>query len=313
LVLQRIVQLVFVLLAVTFLTFSLLSLVKGDVAATLLQTEAGNVGRYEAIREDLNLDDPVPVRYVKWLGDALHGDLGLSYGKNDTVAHLIKETAPVTLALIVYAQIIAFGLAIPLGILTAYKSGGWFDRITNTSAFAMLSLPNFILGVLLVYFFALKLGWFPAIVASDVEVTDIHSLFLPALTLALGQVAVYMRLLRTDMIATLQEDFIGMAKAKGMSTRHILLRHAFRPSSLSLLTVAGIAVGQLIAGSVIVEQIFAIQGLGFLLVDSIFRRDLLVVQGIVVVVAVGFVVVNFVVDLLYAALDPRIRHARAIA
>lgn len=309
----RLVALVAVLLAVTFLTFLLLSLTKGDPAQILLQTESGNQARYDAIRKDLNLDDNIVVRYTKWLNDAMHGDLGRSYAKNQSVASLIQETAPVTMALIVYAQIIALGVAVPLGILTAYKAGSFFDKSANTTAFALLSIPNFVLGVLLVYFFALRLHWFPAIVASGVETTDIKSLFLPALTLAIGQIAVYMRLLRTDMISTLQEDFIGMARAKGMPTRHILLRHAFRPSSLSLLTVAGLAVGQLIAGSVVVEQIFGIQGMGFLLVDSIYRRDLLVIQGVVLVVAVGFVIVNFIVDLLYAALDPRIRHARAIA
>ena len=179
-----------------------------------------------------------------------------------------------------------------------------------------MSVRNFILAVLLIFFFSLRLGWFPATgytPFSENVGEHFKGMVLPSVSLAAGQIAVYMRLLRTDMIATLQEDYIGVAKAKGMPTGTILFRHAFRPSSFSLLTVAGLTVGQLIGGTIIIEQIFAISGVGSLVVFSIFQRDYLVVQGTVVLIAVGFVLINFLVDLLYAALDPRIRHARALA
>jgi peptide/nickel transport system permease protein len=185
-------------------------------------------------------------------------------------------------------------------------------------AFAFLSIPNFILAVLLVYLFAGQglLHWFPVsryVAFGTDPVEHFRHLVLPAVALAAGQIAVYMRLLRTDMIATLQEDYIGVARAKGMPTRRILIRHALRPSSFSLLTVAAINVGQLIGGTIVIERIFGIPGIGSMIVEAIFRRDYLVVQGAIVVVAVGFVVVNFLVDILYAVLDPRIRHARALS
>jgi peptide/nickel transport system permease protein len=207
-------------------------------------------------------------------------------------------------------------IAVPLGILTAYRADSWFDKSVNTVAFGLLSVPNFIFGVLLVFLFSIRLGWLPAtgyVPFGEDPTEHFRRMILPSFALAASQIAVYMRLLRTDMISTLQEDFIGVARAKGMPTRRILLRHALRPSSFSLLTVAAINVGQLIGGTIVIERIFAIAGLGSLIVESIFTRDYLVVQGAIVIVAVGFVLVNFIVDILYAVLDPRIRHARAIA
>ena len=232
------------------------------------------------------------------------------------VTELLSQRLPVTLQLMVYATFLALIISVPLGILTAYKADSMFDKSANTIAFGLLSLPNFIVGVLLVFLFSIRLGWLPATGSTpfgEDPVEHFRRMILPTIALAVGQIAVYMRLLRTDMISTLQEDFIGVARAKGMPTRRILLRHALRPSSFSLLTVVAINVGQLIGGTIVIERIFAIPGLGSLIVESIFRRDYLVVQGCIVIVAVGFVLVNFIVDVLYAVLDPRIRHARAIA
>ncbi len=303
-------QLVAVLLIVTFLTFMLINLLPGGPEAAILGFGADQES-IAALRADLNLDDPIPVRYASWLGDAVQGDLGDSYVNGSSVTELLVDRLPVTLMLMAYSMLLALMVAIPLGIATAYKADTRFDKITGTVGFGLLSVPNFIMATILVYVFALTLDWFPATVKEGDE--DLYTLFLPAVSLAVGQVAVFMRLLRTDMIATLQEDYIGVAKAKGMTTRRILFRHAFRPSSFSLLTVAAITIGNLIGGTVIIEQIFAINGIGKLLVFSIFQRDYLVVQGVVVVVAAGFVIINFAVDLIYALLDPRIRHARAIA
>lgn len=315
----KLMHLAAVLVVVSFLTFLLVNLLPGGPERAILGTNA-TPEAVASVRADLHLDDPIPVRYVRWLGDALSGDFGDSYTQKVPVSTLLADRLPVSLTLMAYAQLLALAMAIPLGILAAYKAGGWFDRIANTVAFGMLSLPNFIVAVVLVFFFAVggmsvfgvHLGgsYFPAtgyVPFADSVTEHFRSVFLPALALALGQVAIYMRLLRTDMIATLQEDFIGVARAKGMPTRRILLRHAFKPSSFSLLTVAGINIGALIGGAVIIENIFVLGGIGDLLVRSIFTRDYLVIQSTVLVIAVGFVVVNFVVDVLYAVLDPRIR------
>jgi peptide/nickel transport system permease protein len=317
-VIKRLLQLIPVLLIVSFLTFLLLNLLPGgttQIAVTVAGPDA-EPEDLEQVKQDLGLDEPILQRYANWLGDALQGDLGRSYINDFEISSTIRERAPVSLQLMVYAQIIALAIAVPLGVLSAYRANSRLDRVLSTSAFGLLSVPNFIMGVLLVYLLALSLGWFPAtgsVPFKDDPAEHFKSMFLPSLTLAVGLIAIYMRLLRTDMIATLQEDYIGMAKAKGMSTRHILLRHAFRPSSFSLLTVAGITVGNLIGGALIVEQLFGIHGLGELIVFSIFQRDFLVVQGAVVVICVAFVLANFVIDLLYGFLDPRIRHARALA
>jgi peptide/nickel transport system permease protein len=306
-----------VLLIVSFLTFLLLNLLPGgtDQVAVTVCTGCSRE-EIDAVKADLDLDRPLVVRYVDWLGDALTGDLGRSYINEVDVSQLLSERLPISLQLMLYAQVLSLVIAIPLGVLAAYRANTRLDRALSTSAFGLLSLPNFILGVLLVYLFALQLDWLPATNApkfSEDPAEHFRSMLLPSFTLALGLVAIYMRLLRTDMMATLQEDFIGVAKAKGMPTSHILLRHAFRPSSFSLLTVAGITVGNLIGGTLIVEQIFGLNGLGSLIVFGIFQRDFLVVQGAVVIICVAFVLVNFVIDLLYGFLDPRIRHARALA
>lgn len=304
------VQLVVVLLIVTFLTFMLINLLPGGPEAAILGFGADDESIAQ-LQEDLNLDDPIPVRYARWLGDAVTGDLGESYVNGSSVSELLSARLPVTLVLMAYSLFLALLVAVPLGIATAWKADTRFDKITGTISFGLLSIPNFIMATLLVYLFAINRTWFPATVKEGEE--NLYTLFLPALSLALGQIAVFLRLLRTDMIATLQEDYIGVAKAKGMTNRRILFRHAFRPSSFSLLTVAAITIGNLIGGTVIIESIFAINGIGKLIVTSIFTRDYLVVQGVVVVVAAGFVIINFAVDLIYAVLDPRIRHARAVA
>ena len=311
----RLVQLIVVLLAATFFTYSLtfISNSPKEVVDTLLQIEAGAPERRAVIEEDLNLGDPLIVRYGKWLGAAATGDLGRSYSTQEPVADRIQTRLPRTIALVVYAQLIALLLAIPAGVLAAWRADSWLDRGLSSASIGLLAIPNYVLAVLLVYFFALQLDWFPAVTAADLSVFDFKSYLLPSLSLALGQVAVYMRLLRTDMIATLQEDFIDMAKAKGLSTRSILLRHALRPSSLSLVTTIGINAGVALGGTVIIETIFGMPGMGTMLVDAIFRRDILVVQGVVAVIAAGFVLINFIIDLFYALLDPRIRSVRSAA
>jgi peptide/nickel transport system permease protein len=316
---RRLLQLVLVLLAVTFLSFLMLNLLPGDTADVVCNISGGEECR-EEVRERLGLDEPLPVRYVTWLGNALTGDLGESALNGQPVWEAITQRMPVTIELLIYSQILALGIAIPCGIWAAQRAGGIFDRTSTSLAFAGLAIPNFMLGIILIKVFAVDLQLFPATgytpLTEDLPgsiFTNLHDLFLPAVTLAVAELAVYLRLLRNDMIATLQEDYITMAKAKGMPNHRILLRHAFRPSTFSLVTVAGLNMARLIGGTLVIEVLFALNGLGKYLVDSILRRDYIPVQGVVVVIAVGYVLINFAVDMLYAVLDPRIRHARAIA
>jgi peptide/nickel transport system permease protein len=303
------------LLVVSFLTFLLTSLLKGDPALVILGPEgAKDPAAVAAVREDLHLDDPLPVRYVNWLGDAVTGDLGRSYRTGQEVTEAISERLPVTLEVGVLAIVLALAAAIPLGTLSAFRAGGPADRIITGASFGLLAVPSFMMAILLIWILAETLGWLPAtgwVRLTDDPVENLRTAIMPALALAIGEFAVYTRLLRADMITTLQQDSITMARAKGIPTRRILFRHALRPSSFSLMTVVGLQVGAIIGGAVIVETLFALPGIGRLLVDSILQRDLIMVQGVALVIAISFVVINFVVDLLYTALDPRIRHGRA--
>jgi peptide/nickel transport system permease protein len=201
-------------------------------------------------------------------------------------------------------------------VFAAYRSGTWFDKLANATAFGFISLPDFALGFILSYWVGVKLGWLPSSGYTKPSVDLVQhfkTMALPAISLAAGQIAGYMRLLRSDMISTLQEDFVTVAKAKGMPTRRILWRHALRPSSLTLLTVAGLNIGALIGGTVVVELVFDLPGMGQQIAFAIGQRQYVAIQSFVAIIAVGYVLINVAVDLLYTALDPRIRHARALA
>lgn len=310
-VVSRLTYLILVLLAVTLLTFLLLKLLPGDPAINILGPSA-TPAAVAQIHHHLGLDKPLPVQYLNWLGNAVRGNLGKAYQNNQTTVSALRQRLPVTIELLIISQLLALVISIPVAIYAAYRPNGWFDRVSTTTAFGLLSIPDFIVGVLLVLIFAVRLHWFPATGYTPISQNlqqNLKSMVLPSITLAVGELAAFVRLLRTDMIATLQEDYITMAKSKGMSDRHILLRHAFRPSSFSLVTVLGLNLGRLIGGTFIVETIFALPGIGDLAIRSIYSRDYLVVQGVVLVIAVGYVLANAAVDLLYTVLDPRIRHA----
>jgi peptide/nickel transport system permease protein len=307
---KKLLALIPIMLAVSFLTYLLLSLLPGCVECQVLGPQGVTPAALEAVRADLRLDDPLPVRYIGWLGDALQGDLGRSYQTRQQVSTAILERLPVTVEIAVVSLLMSLIVAIPLGVITAYRANGPLDKIVTGTTFGLLSIPNFMMALLLIYVLAVRYGLFPATgwtrLTAD-PIGNLRSVFMPALALATSNVAVFTRLLRTDMIATLQEDHVMLARSKGLPTSRILIRHALRPSSFSLLTVAGLTVGGLLGGAVIVEEIFALPGIGRLLLNSIFQRDLLIVQGVVLLVTVAYVVVNFAVDILYSVLDPRIR------
>jgi peptide/nickel transport system permease protein len=311
---RRLVHLVVVLFFVTLFVALLTSLLPGDPTDAIAGFASPE--QREELRQDLGLDDPVWVQYGRWMGDFVTGDLGGYYSVTGErpVMDRVSEALPVSLQLMVEAQVLALLFAIPLGVYSAYRAGSRFDRTTSATLFGLLAVPNFALALVLAYYVGVELGWLPVsgyTAPADDLLEHIRRMALPAISLAVGQIAVYMRLLRSDMIATLQEDFITMAKAKGIPPSHVLWRHALRPSSLTLLTVAGLNVGTLIGGAVIIEVIFSLPGMGLLLFEAIQARQYIALQSLIAIIAVGYVLINFFVDVMYAVLDPRIRHARA--
>jgi peptide/nickel transport system permease protein len=312
---RKLLHLIPVFFLVTFASFATLNLLPGNIVDHLLAHEEGGLPSEEtrqALMKEFDLDRPIAVRYAVWLGNLVRGDLGRSLITREKITPAILRRLPVTLQLIVTTQLIAIGLAGPLGIYTAYKAGRRVDKAIAAVAFGFLAAPTFIVAVVLIIVFAISLDWMPA--AGYVPLTQdfwgsVKSLLLPAFAIGAHEVVVQMRVLRTDLIATLQEEYISLAKAKGLSSAYILFRHALRPSSFTWVTIIGLQMGFLISGSVVVESIFALPGLGRLLVESIDARDETMVQGIVVVVALGYVFINFAVDMLYAVLDPRVARA----
>jgi len=275
--------------------------------------------------EELKLDRSIPVGYAEWLWGALRLDFGTSFIARRPVLDLLVPTLPVTFQLMVMAVILCLLISVPLAVLSAYRPGSRFDRFVSAGAFGVLSLPEYVFGIGMLFFVALgtKVGGvtlipanlFPA--GNHVPITEnplqcIRHLFLPALTVAVSQSANFMRILRTDMLATLQEDYILLAKSKGLSDRRILLRHALRPSSFTLVTITGLSVGSLIGTSTIVEQLFTLNGTGSALLRGVSTRDMPMVLGAVTVITAVYVVTTAVVDVLYGVLDPRVRKVRAL-
>ena len=307
----KLVALVAVVIIVSMLTYLMTDLLPGDPAQVIAGQNASNPEFVAQIRKQLELDKPLPVRYKNWAVRVAHGDFGRSLEQNsEPVSDKLRRTIPNTLQLLILAELASLIIAVPIGVYSGYRNGGAFDKVATGFAFFMLATPAFVLGVVLIAIFSvslhlLKIQFVP--ISQGGLVASLKTSIMPVICLSFGIIAVYIRLLRTDMITTLQEDFVLNARAKGLKPSYILFRHALRPSSFTLLTVAGINLGTLIGGSVIVEQIFSVKGVGDLLIQSISSRDYRTVQAIVLIISVTFVGVNFIVDLLYSALDPRIR------
>jgi peptide/nickel transport system permease protein len=316
-IVRRVVQLIVVLILVTFFTSVLTSFLPGD-PVTSIAPFASPAQRVE-IQKQLGLNENVVVRYGKWLGKFTHLDMGREYGGTGvqglSVWGEVKSSLPRSLLLMLYVQILTLLIAVPLGVFTAYRAGRAVDDLANGFAFLLLSIPVFVSSTLMILFFSVKNvlfhlpseGW---VSFASNPAQHFSHLVMPVIAITIGQIAIYSRLLRSDMVATLQEDYILMAKSKGISDSRILWRHALRPSSLTLLTVAGINVGQLISGALVVEVIFNLHGIGAALYSAIARRQYIAIQDFVAVIAIAYVVVNFAVDALYRVLDPRIRGAR---
>ncbi len=270
-------------------------------------TSEGDCAVIAETRKEFNLDKPLPVRYGRWVGDIVTGDFGTSFQNQLPVSTVLKNKLPVTLRLVGIGLFFSLALSIPWALLSAYRADRPFDNASTVVSFGLLAVPNFAMGVILLYLFAVRWPFFSTRYDPGSVFSQLKSLFLPGLTLALPLVATYQRLLRTDLITTLQEDFVHMARAKGMPAHTIMTRHALRPSMFSVITVFGINTGALLGGTLVIERIFSIPGLGTEIVTAIIRDDTPVVLGIVVIIVIGFVVVNLLVDLMYSILDPRVR------
>ncbi len=307
---QKLVELAFVLLVVSFLSFMLLSLVPGNPELQILGENATPESLAE-LREELGLDDPLVTRYGRWLGDVLQGDLGRSERLNQDVADTLKEKLPVTLQLGFLAIFFGIFFSIPLGILAAWRAGGRADQVITTVSFGVLALPSFLVAIGLLIIFAVQWNVLPAAPAwvplTESPFTNLRNVILPVSAMAIGEVAVLTRVLRSDMIETLQSDFISAARAKGLSNRFILVRHALPSSLMSILTLIGLQIAGAMTGAVVIEQIFGLPGIGSMLVIAISTRDLVLVQGTVLVIAAAYVIVNSIVDVTYQLADPRLR------
>lgn len=291
--------------------FLLLKLTPGDPAGVLLGPDASEERRLE-LREELGLNDTVIVQYTRWLGNALRGDLGDSIFLNQSVTSALIDRAEPTLMLTFFSTLVALSVGLPLGILAARKRGSWLDVGTMGLAIVGISMPTFWLGLNLILIFAVRLGWLP--VAGYSPLSDglwdsVKYMIMPAFTLGVAQAALLARMTRSMMLEVLNSDYVRTARAKGVREFGVVMAHAFRNALLPIINVIGLIVAALLGGAVVTEQIFNIPGIGRLLIQAVGRRDVPLVQGTVLIIATIYVMVNLVVDIVAAALDPRIRQA----
>jgi peptide/nickel transport system permease protein len=307
---RRVLAAVPVILVVTVFVFALLHLAPGDPAA-IIAGDLATADDIAKIRSKLGLDQPLLVQFFTWVNQLLHGDLGNSIFSAHPVSLLIAQRLEPTVTLTVMTLLISILIAVPLGVIAAWRVGSWIDRGVMGFAVFGFSVPGFVIAYVLIWVFAIRLDWLP--VQGYTPLTQgigpwLANIILPSVTLALAYMALIARITRAAMLETLSQDYIRTAHAKGLATPAVLLRHALHNASVPIVTVIGIGVALLIGGVVITESVFAIPGLGRLTVDAILRRDYPVIQGIILVFSGAYVVVNLVVDMLYTVLDPRIRY-----
>lgn len=308
---QRLIRLIAVLFGVSLLTFSVLHLIPGDPVRVMLGDSIGGAASgdqsqsaYDNLRHQLGLDRPLPVQYARYVGHALTGDLGSSFQKRRTVIHIIGDALPSTLALTFAGMGVAILSGTALGVIAALKHHTWWDTGIMVLSLIGLATPSFWLGLVLLMIFSFRLGWFPVNAGSGVA-----TLVLPAVTLGSGAAGTVARLARASLLEVLRDDYVLTARAKGLRESVVVVRHALVNALIPVVTVVGLQFGQLLAGAFIIEVVFNRPGIGRLLVDGVLSRDYPIVQGVALVAGVGYVLVNFLVDLSYAWLDPRIRYA----
>lgn len=300
--LRRLLSTVVVLWAVVTLTFFAIRLLPGDPATVLVSQAGGSAQDIARVRQQLGLDDPLVVQYIRFLGRLVQGDLGVSLVSRRPVAAAIAEQLPYTLALATSATFLALLAGIPVGILAATHRGSWIDQLCIALSVLGFSMPILMSGLLLMLLFSLLLGWLPATGQGSWR-----HLVMPALCLSLASSATIARLVRTQMLEVLPQGYITAARGKGVTERVILWRHALRNALIPVITVIGLQFGSLLGGTVVTESLFSRRGLGRLVVDAIFWNDYPLIQGVVILGAAIYIAVNFLVDVSYGLLDPRIR------
>lgn len=306
--LARLARLVVVFGLVSILVSLLVDITPGEPAEAIAGEDA-SAEVVAAINARFGFDDPPVERWVDWMSGVVTGDFGESFATREPVLESIRDRLPVTVELALLATLLAVILVVPLGLAAAFHQGSLFDRAVNAWSSMVISIPSFVMALLLVSVFAITFAWFP--VTNWVSLTEdplgnLRSALLPALTLGLTETAVLLPVLRADVLTTLDQDYITMARSKGISTARLLFRHALRPSSISLVTLLGLSLARLFGGTVIVESVFNLPGVGRLLITSIRSQDLVVTQGVVMFIALVYLVTNFIVDMLYSRLDPRV-------
>ena len=306
---RRLLTTVPLLFFVSLVVFSLVHTLPGDPAILFLGEEA-DLATIAQFRARLGFDRPLTVQYLDWAGRALRGDLGRSIRTNQPVTEAILQRLPVTFELMAAALVISVAIAVPMGILSAVKRNSGVDVLSTLFALVGFSLPGFWLGLMLIYLFSLFFRWLPpsGFVPLATSVPDnVRSLVLPAITLGTALAALVTRQLRSGMLEVLRQDYVRTAQAKGLGQRAVVGKHALKNALISVVTVIGLQIGGLLGNTIITETLFALPGVGRLMIDSIFSRDFFVVQGVILFLAIGYVASNLVVDVLYSYLDPRIR------
>lgn len=309
-IVRRVIATIPVMAFVALFVFSLLYIAPGDPAVVIAGDQA-TPADVEKIRQGLGLDRPFLIRFGEWLFNILRGDLGISIFTSLPVTQLIAQRIEPTVSLMIVTLILAISIAVPMGVIAAWKAGSWIDRFAMAISVTGFSVPVFVVGYLLAYIFALQLDWLPVQGYTPIKQglwPWFENLILPAITLGFVYIALIARITRASMLEVLQQDYIRTARSKGVGQMSILFLHALKNAAIPIVTVIGIGIALLIGGAVVTESVFAIPGLGRLTVDAILRRDYPVIQGVVLMFSFVYVLINLVVDLIYTLIDPRIRY-----
>ena len=306
---RRVAISIVTLIVISVIVFIGVRMIPGDPARVMAGTDADAAG-LEEIRAKYGLNDPIPVQYVRWAALALQGDLGRSIRTREPVVSTVAKKLPITIELAALAVLIALAIAIPAGVLAAVRRNTAWDVLASGASLCGVSVPNFWLGIMLILFFAVRLGWLPAsgfVPLWESPIANLQRMVMPAFVLGAALAAVLMRQTRNSMIGVLGADYIRTAYSKGLTGRAVIIRHAVRNSLIPVVTILGLQAGALMSGAVVTEQIFVVPGFGRLIVEAVFTRDYPVVQGVVLITASSYVLINLLVDLSYSLLDPRIR------
>jgi peptide/nickel transport system permease protein len=310
-ILRRLLSSIPTLILVSLFVFTLQKLLPGDPVLAMAGEER-DPAVMEYLRDKYRLDDPIPLQYLNWIGNVLTGDFGTSLRTEQPVTTLLASKLPVTIELAVLALLIALLIGIPTGIISAVRKGTAVDYGANVVALSGISIPHFWLGILLIMVFAVKLQWLPAsgfVPLGEDLGQNLKTLILPAFVLGAGLSGILMRHTRSAMLEVLRTDYVRTARAKGLMPRTVILKHALRNALMPIVTLTTLLFGELLGGAVLTEQVFSIPGFGKMIVDAVFNRDYAVVQGVVLCVAIGFVLLNLLADVLYRLINPRLRTA----